>query len=84
MPGKDASPFYPEQPVLPRAAPSESCKQLLEGGGGSRLVPELHSGLFILNHSVVSLCQRLGMDTADPKSFPHCGHRTFAGAWDSK
>jgi hypothetical protein len=44
------------------------------------LHPELHSGLFTLNHSVVSLGQRLGMDSTDPMSLPHCGHRPFAGA----
>jgi hypothetical protein len=41
------------------------------------LHPELHSELFTLNHSVVFLGQRLGMDAADPMSLPHCGHRIF-------
>jgi hypothetical protein len=39
--------------------------------------PNLHSGLFTLNHSMVFLGQRLGMDAANPMSLPHCGHRFF-------
>jgi len=50
------------------------------GEGDTRLAPECNSGLFTLNHSVVSLGQGFGMDFADPMSFPHSGHRTFAGA----
>ncbi len=39
MPGKDASPLYPEQPALPRAATAESCKQLSAGGGKRGIAP---------------------------------------------
>jgi hypothetical protein len=39
MPGKDASPLYPEQPALLRAAPVESCKQLSTGGGEKGIAP---------------------------------------------
>ncbi len=82
MPGKDAPPPILNNLPCQGQPPLKAASSFQGGGGmdwGTRIDPELHSGLLILNHSVVSLGPGLVMYAGEPMSLPHSGHRPFAG-----